>query len=338
MQVPDLKDQIRTYYESTTEPTDIDGFVDALLGQDSEGAEVIVGPFGTRTRSPMPDQSPAPWYRSLIGIAAAILTAVAIGVIAFTIASGPDDEVADEPTTVTAPSTTVAAAEFSEADALAVVDEYFAAYDRGDVEAMTAVFAEDVALRNGAGPIELPDWVRLFKWKVASETMFTDPSCETRPREAPTFTVICDYEQHEHLSRAVGGPAVPHSYTAAVTPEGITVLSDLLGTPNFNVVDIPFETWMSAEHPDEAAIVSCCGWASDDVAEEYGRQRIAFADEWADYLEENDCEYDLPCVDQAEALAVAEDFFDVYLTGDGEALRPWLTANTHTGTRTHVRR
>jgi hypothetical protein len=320
MEVPDLKDQLRTYYESTSEPIDIDGFMESLLDDDTKSAEVIVGPFGTRTRSPMPEPSPTPWYRSSIGITAAVLTIIAIGVIAFTVASGPDDEVADKPSEVTAPSTTVAAIGFTEAGALAVVEEYFAAYGRGDVDAMTALFDDGATIQTGAGAMSIGEWTNLYHWKIAEGTELSDPEC--RVLRVEEFVAIgCDYEHRENIAIQSGGPAVPHGMTLRIDSTGIILIRDLSGQPDFSETSVHFNNWMRVFYPDDLALVDCCEWDSVSEAELKGATTARYAELWGEYLEENGCPYDVPCVDAEQAVDVVTSYFNAYDDADHAGMR-----------------
>ena len=80
-----------------------------------------------------------------------------------------------------------------------------------------------------------------------------------------------------------------------VVPEGINDFQILFGNPDFEATGVPFHRWMEANHPEDAEMTNCC---AGDTAEESvvrGELRAQYAQDWAAYLEANDCNFRLSC-------------------------------------------
>jgi ketosteroid isomerase-like protein len=176
----------------------------------------------------------------------------------------------------------------TEDDGVQVTDDYFAAYDADDIDAMMELFSPDgqVLFLDGETPLEF--WRLLHEWKVAEGTEMLPRDCTTEEvDDRDAVAVDCDYGQQEYLSRAVDGPAVPHTMTMVVGADGIDLLEVSFGEPSFNVYAEPFYAWMQAHHPEDAEVVGCCDWDSVEDAREKGALVAPYADEWAAWLEEH---------------------------------------------------
>jgi hypothetical protein len=103
--------------------------------------------------------------------------------------------------------------------------------------------------------------------------------------------VTCRFKTHEALSLAVDGPPVPFTLTIHVTPDGISLYRDQFGSPDFNTVGIPFDRWMDEHHPQDAEAAAFASWDSVEEAKANGAVVAIYAQEWAAYLQENDCTY-----------------------------------------------
>lgn len=133
-------------------------------------------------------------------------------------------------------------------DATAVNDAWFEAYEAGDVAAMIDLYAPDAELPEEG--LTLEDERLFFEWKVAEGTEMLPRNCTaSEVEERDAVAVECEYAQQEYLSRAVDGPAVPHTMTMVVGPHGIERLESDFGDPDFNVYTAPFYAWMQAHHP-----------------------------------------------------------------------------------------
>lgn len=83
---------------------------------------------------------------------------------------------------------------------------------------------------------------------------------------------------HEHVTRAVNAPVVPHTMTMVVTPAGVTRLADFPGSSDFGTVGVPFVRWMEEQHPEDATAVECCGWDSVEQARQHGLLTARYAE------------------------------------------------------------
>jgi hypothetical protein len=192
-------------------------------------------------------------------------------------------------------------------DPEAVLDQYFAAFNAGDADAVVSLLAPEVTLteRFGAvGDFEVfsrPDWEEEITEFVAQGAVFTTQSC-TEADDQPTRdrTVSCDYGLLDAPSQAVGAPPIPVTTRFTVTPLGkiseVQVTYDSANTSiDFVHVGRPFGQWLQTNHPDFAdlaatdqPVASCCESMS---ATERGTLKAHYAQEWAAYLEANDCTY-----------------------------------------------
>ena len=79
-------------------------------------------------------------------------------------------------------------------------------------------------------------------------------------------------------------------------PDGIEDFADTYAAPLFPANDA-FNSWMLANHPQDAAAADCCGEdGSIEEARADGELRCQYTDLWAAYLEENGCTYnDIGC-------------------------------------------
>ena len=57
----------------------------------------------------------------------------------------------------------------------------------------------------------------------------------------------------------------------------------------------PFDAWMEEHHPDDAEVVTCCGWPNLDEARRTGTLRARYGVEWAAYLDAKGCAFDEGC-------------------------------------------
>ena len=80
-----------------------------------------------------------------------------------------------------------------------------------------------------------------------------------------------------------------------ITPDGINELRDSYGSPDFTATGNPFRSWMEANHPDDAEATGCCEGATVEESIARGELRARYAQEWAAYLEANECDYHDPC-------------------------------------------
>ena len=111
----------------------------------------------------------------------------------------------------------------TEADALATTEAWFEAYDEGSVAGMLALMAPDAELAEIFGPMPLEEWETFYTWKLAEGTQLVDRECSaTAEEDSAEVTVECDYAHLPYSHRLVGAPAVPHTLTQVIGPDGIT--------------------------------------------------------------------------------------------------------------------
>lgn len=171
-------------------------------------------------------------------------------------------------------------------DALGVVDDYFAAYDAGDIAGMMDLLTSDFREQDVTGEFDVEQFRHWREWEYAQGTEMLPRDCEAVRGDPPDQVIVtCEYAQHQYLSRVVGGPAVPYTNTFVITPEGIAEIGDEFGNPDFNVVNQPFDAWMRAHHPEDADAAACCSGDSVEDARERGALRAEYADRWAAWLD-----------------------------------------------------
>lgn len=196
-----------------------------------------------------------------------------------------------------------------------VVDQYFTAFNAGDVDGVVSLFTIDATLQERFNPADVfgepdPDWEQEVAGFIAQETVLESPSCAATDDLSTTDrTLSCDYGFLDAPTQAVGALPVPVTATFAITPLGkinkLQVTYDAAGAGvDFLHVGRPFARWLSANRPEfaslaitdepqgvgrgEEPVADCCQSMS---ATEVGRLRVQYAQEWAAYLEENGCTY-----------------------------------------------
>jgi hypothetical protein len=190
------------------------------------------------------------------------------------------------------------------AEAQAVVDAHFAAYNAGDPEAAIALFATGATFsKSFYGEYPRESIEQDIVWAGAQGTTYVRPSCAAAEAgdgaadqtDDARVTIVCETENLDAPSLAVGGPAVPVIMTIVVSADGIERIESRYGSPNFRHVTDPFEAWVGEHHPQDAAIVGHFNWDSTAGARQNGLLTAEYATEWADYLEANDCTYREDC-------------------------------------------
>ena len=193
-------------------------------------------------------------------------------------------------------------------EALAIADAYFDAYNAGDWDGVTSVFAripqngfDDIEFSFGRGGSGLGWGDLFFDIGVAQGTVRTPPSC-TVPDDQPaeSMVVSCVFETLDAPTQAVGAPPVPTTARLTITTRGLSRVEEIYdGEIDLEHVGEPFRNWLAANRIDENCLAQSVGnrwcdeWRSGDVEEwrEVGRLIAQYADEWAAYLKENACTY-----------------------------------------------
>jgi len=217
---------------------------------------VIRGDRSHRRRAmetaPTTTEQRKPWWRGP-RVAFGVVAATAVVVLAgFAIVALVDS---DEP--------------FASADGLSVADAYFEAYNAGDVEAVLALFEPDATFSGDFGPWVRADWEQLLVWNAAQGTALTAPDCIAVDEVAgESVTVSCPHENLDALVQAHAACGVPIQLTLTVTPDGISDWVSFFGDPNFDVVGVPFTSWVSREHPEDVDAVRFGNWTSVEEAKQ----------------------------------------------------------------------
>ncbi len=107
--------------------------------------------------------------------------------------------------------------------------------------------------------------------------------------------MFCPHNNFDALVQAVDGPHVTINLTLTVAPDGISDWVSTFTQPDFNTVDIPFNSWMTVNHPEDLEAVGFGNWTTVDEAEENGILTARYAAEWATYLNDNGCGYSDGC-------------------------------------------
>jgi hypothetical protein len=216
---------------------------------------------------------------------------VVAGVLVLAACGGDDDGAPESPAAGPEAAVSADSEPLTEGDALGIVEAYYAAVEVGDADAIAAVFVENVGDEFDVGEL-----VRLWVWNAGQGTILVDRACTASNAEAGTVVVVCEYGIHQYLQRVADAPATPITETITLTAMGIQQADMSFGDPGFPAND-GFNSWMSANHPQDAEAADCCGGdGSIDEARSDGELRRRYADLWAAYLEETDCTYDnIPC-------------------------------------------
>jgi hypothetical protein len=241
--------------------------------------------------------SPSPGRIVLVTAGFAIAVLLLVGGAVWLTQARPGLDVVDQPTnTNVKPDQTTSVPVFGAAEALAVADAYFTAYNEGDVEAVKRLFATDAEFATNLGPEDRAEWEQVLAWNAAQGTVLTRRDCRVDDEDSGiSVTLYCPHDNLDALVQAVGADPVPINLTLIVTPSGVEKWTFLFGPPDFNVVGRPFGRWMANNHPDEAATVGFGNWASIEEAEQNGILTAQYAAAWAAYLTENDCTYKDGC-------------------------------------------
>jgi hypothetical protein len=187
---------------------------------------------------------------------------------------------------------------FTVDDALTVTDAYFEAYNAGDVEAVLALFEPDATFYDSfLGWQTRADWEQFLVWNAAQGTALTSPpNCRVTAEVSGVLVIVsCPHDNFDALVQAVDGPPVPINLTLTVAPDGISAWVSTFGDPDFNTVGIPFDSWMTVNHPEDLEAVGFGNWSTVEEAGENGILTARYAAEWATYLNDNGCTYTDGC-------------------------------------------
>lgn len=182
---------------------------------------------------------------------------------------------------------------FGTESALETAEAFFDSYNAGDESGVLALFASGITISDSfGGSWELDDWAPLLAWDAAQGFVFVLPTCVADPpTDGSSIVVRCQSTSEGALPRAVGLPGVDTTVVVVATPDGIADLRFVYGSPDFLFVGDPFASWMARQNPDSASSVGFGVWSSIEEARQNGLLIAEFAQEWADYLDANNCTF-----------------------------------------------
>lgn len=240
------------------------------------------------------DPSRRPRTALLVGAAFALIVLLA-GALALLNRETETDVASDLVPTTTAEPAAAGSEEavFGAESASAVVDDYFAAFNGGDVDSLLALFTDDATFSSN---LTVPsDELRLV-WSLAQGSTLTTPECApTDVVAGSAVTVACEFGTLQAPGSAVDAPPVSTTAKMTITPSGISHLEEFYPFPHFTTVGGPFEQWMEENHPEDADAAGCCQGDTVEESVARGELRAQYAAEWAAYLEANDCTFTEPC-------------------------------------------
>jgi len=192
----------------------------------------------------------------------------------------------------TQPPTTATVLALSDGEALAVSDAYIEAFNSGDTDAVLALFTSDVALSekysgmsDSFDAMDREFFEQHLAWSAAQGTTFTSPECAvTEEGPGAAVTVTCEFGWLYAAERAGGEPPVPTVLTMVVTGDGISE-AGFEYPPNFG--SELFDRWLYANRSDDLEGVEFGDWNSVAEAEQGGKLRAQYVEEWAASLEAN---------------------------------------------------
>lgn len=184
--------------------------------------------------------------------------------------------------------------------ALAVVDEFIATANSGDVEGSLAFFGDSsgVIEANYFGA-EGGDELFLsftefdgYKWlanRVAANSLRNSVACSADTAVDSVVNVDCSYESAYVVRTAVG--ARPLGTDAIFRVQDGTILSfeENVIANDVNVGNGYIE-WLAGNDPEEASVAGLVTWQSLPEAVASGEAEARHADEYAAYLKENGCD------------------------------------------------
>ena len=116
---------------------------------------------------------------------------------------------------------------FGAESSMAVADDYFAAFNAGDSEAVMALFTPDATFAfqsvgdRTAEPTLRTFWEERLVWNTAQGTIMTTHDCAVTDEAPGAVTVECDHGTHDAPAQAVDAVAVPTTTTMKITPTTI---------------------------------------------------------------------------------------------------------------------
>lgn len=199
---------------------------------------------------------------------------------------------------------------FDAAAASNIVDDYFDAFESGDVDAMIALFSPTAdrtptsechgtseQCQNNFWARTITYQERLLVYKVAEGTVFVNRSCEATSTSQTEVSVRCEYDELSAVVQAIDTPPAPVVATFVVGSDGIRSLRRQIGQePISQAAERYFEDWVENESADDAASIE--NWLnSKDHARQAGVLVAQYVADWVAFLEASGCALDdLECL------------------------------------------
>jgi hypothetical protein len=246
---------------------------------------------GTTRTDEMNRRRRARWV--ILAAAAVIVVIVAVALFDGT-EENTQSDVVDAPSDVDAPEPTEEVVLAPGDVALAVSSDYIEASNSGDADAVLALLTPDVALSekfttSSFEAIDPAFFEQQLAWDTAQGTTFTSPECAvTDDSSSAEVTVVCEFGWLPAAEKAVDAPPVPTTLTMIVAPDGITQMA-FEYPPAFSPGS--FSDWLLAVHSADSQGVEYGDWNSVAEAEQGGKLRAQYVDEWVAWLEASDCTY-----------------------------------------------
>lgn len=201
--------------------------------------------------------------------------------------------------------------------AVAVAEDFFAAYDDGDVARLIGLLTPDAEIQGLTAPDEVE---HAWTFATAAEARVGDVTCTAIEAGPTTAVVVCDYEWADALIDGLGAEAAAERSIMTVTSDGIDALSIEVKSGPFGDIGAAFNSWLFAtdrlgDLPDRPpstvhsiSLPKIIDAASGELvtvqeARDAGRQWAQYAEEWIAFLEEHDCTYGTQCFLETPATA-----------------------------------
>ncbi len=171
--------------------------------------------------------------------------------------------------------------------AVKVIDRYIAAFNRGDIDGATAVFADGVitrarsSIRNSGGNPPVDAWQIYLEWLLAQGGKITDVDCQQVSLDGPVAAVECSWRQHDAVSLATDHPGTLVELQAEVESNQITVFDY---TETLDRAHGELLLWEAIHQPDGAPVFLDWngGAGTRRRAQEMGREYASLVEEWAE--------------------------------------------------------
>lgn len=182
------------------------------------------------------------------------------------------------------------------AQALGVGEDFIAAFNAGDADAVLALLPDDavltdnyIGMSDGFEPLDREFFEMWMAWETAQGSVFSSPECLVAGEgSGGPVTVSCEFGWHPIAEQAVGAPPIPTTLTLVVTSGTVGELAFEF-PPEFGIGDL--ETWLESNHPEDVQLVLFGEWNSVAEAEQGGILRAQYVEEWLAFMEAQNCTF-----------------------------------------------